>query len=196
MHMNKIKLTLVGTKPLLMHNPRLSDPLDEYVVAIKKITKKRTMTDADHEEKSRLEFVGGLYHAEDIGPYVPSTWLRASLINAGKITKQGTDVQRALLVDTSEADLIYRGPRGVKELWEDKNFQYRTTVRSPGRVPRTRPKFRDWQAEFVLWYDETILNRDTLVDIAERAGTLIGIGDGRSLGSFGRFTVQVEDVAA
>ncbi len=42
-----LQLKLIGCRPLVMHNGRLSDPLDEFAKAIQKVSKKRSKTDAD-----------------------------------------------------------------------------------------------------------------------------------------------------
>jgi hypothetical protein len=57
----KVLLKLEGQSPLVMHNERLADPLDEFTRAIGAISKKRNKTEADHMEIGRLEFFGGLY---------------------------------------------------------------------------------------------------------------------------------------
>ena len=55
------KFRLTSVAPLLMHNGQLSDPLNPWAQAIKRITDKRKKTLADLEEVGRLEWYGGLY---------------------------------------------------------------------------------------------------------------------------------------
>ena len=64
-----------GGSPLVMHNERLADPLDEYVRDIAKLSRKRQKTEADHLEIARLEFLGGLYLNGDGVPSVAAVAL-------------------------------------------------------------------------------------------------------------------------
>lgn len=66
---------------------------------------------------------------------------------------------------------------------------------------RVRPMFRQWRAEgslTVLDPDRTGISTDILKTILEQAGALSGLGDWRpsspkSPGSFGRFSIEVEE---
>ena len=67
----KVRLSIEGTAPLLMHNIRLADPLNPIAKAMKAISSKRKKTDDDLAQLARLEFEGGLYVLPDLGPYLP-----------------------------------------------------------------------------------------------------------------------------
>jgi hypothetical protein len=189
----KARLDITGQAPLLMHNARLSDPLDPIARAMKKISGKRTKTDSDHEELARLEFLGGIYYNEDSGVYVPGANLWATLINGGKVTKQGKAVERGLVVPDNELKLIYDGPTTPEELFADKNFVSRMSVKvGQNRVMRTRPMFEDWQLVAEIHVDETVLNLDGVAEIARNAGEMAGLGDYRP--TYGRFSVVVEKI--
>lgn len=45
-----------------------------------------------------------------------------------------------------------------------------------------------WKATFTIVWDKTIVSRDQMRAVVNDAGTLTGLGDGRSIG-FGRFDV-------
>ncbi len=45
-----------------------------------------------------------------------------------------------------------------------------------------------WNAKFLIQWDPTIVSAEHMKQVAEDAGTLIGVGDGRTLG-FGKFKV-------
>lgn len=183
-----------GTSPLLMHNGRLADPLDPLAKAVGRLTKKRTKTDDDYRELGRCEYLGGLYLDPDVGPYIPGDNITRCLLDAAKITRQGTALTRAMLITTSVNPLVYGGPRDAEQLWDDPNFQHVAMAVVGGRkVRRTRPCFRQWavQAEGVL--DTAQLELADLAAIADTAGQMIGLGDwrpGRS-GTFGRFQAKV-----
>lgn len=186
-------LNLTGRSPLVMHNSRLVDPDDEIVRAIKEITDKGSkQTDADRAEVARLEWFGGIYHDADIGVYVPS-WNVVKCINrGGVITRQGTDVLRAVALLTDRVPLTYDGPRDLTKLYERAEFRFRKEVGvGQRRIMRMRPIFRRWALSMEIELLEEAMNPDALLRVAETAGLSEGLGDARKLG-FGRFTVEME----
>lgn len=187
----KVRFSVTGTAPLLMHNIRLANPLDPIARQMKEISGKRKKTDADHEDLARLEFVGGLYLLDEIGPYVPGVNLEKAIVEGGRITKQGRQVERGLFVTDNEVPLLYRGPRDPEALWADPSFRSVMAVKvGQARVMRTRPVFREWALEFDAEVDEGLLSVDVLDAITRDAGSMVGIGDYRP--RFGRFTSVLE----
>lgn len=183
----KFNLEIIGTTPLLMHSARLSNPLDPNARAMKKISAKRNKSEEDYVQLARLEFIGGLYHDADTGPYVPGANIFRSLVDAGRKRKLGTRVTSALFVQDDVNPLAYKGPRDVEELWADPNFRHEASVKvGTSRVIRTRPQFKLWATEAILVVDTEVLDHDDLAQITEIAGSMIGLGDWRPI--FGRFT--------
>lgn len=192
--MSRFRMTCVGTKPLLMHNARLSNPLDEVAKAMKRITAKRIKTDEDHEELARLEHMGGLYFDPEIGPYMPGQNFERCLVDAARITKSGKKIERGVFVDTDVNPISYDGPRDIDGLWKDENFRHAASVKvGTSRVTRTRPQFRSWAVEAEGEYDPTVVSLVELGEIATTAGLMIGLGDWRP--RFGRFEATVEKAA-
>jgi hypothetical protein len=187
-------ITLAGTSALLMHNSRLSNPLDPATKALKAVTGKRMKTDDDHQQIAYLEFCGGLYHDEQLGPYIPGENIARALLDGAKLTKMGTRVTRGLFIKSDVNPLVdYGGPRDVTGLWE-RGFRHMASAKNgQNRIMRTRPWFPQWrvQADGVL--DPSVLELADLVAIADNAGQFIGLGDWRP--RFGRFTATVEQVA-
>jgi len=186
-------ITLTGTAPLLMHNSRLSNPLDPATKALKKVTSKRQKTDDDHEQIARLEFAGGLYLDPDVGPFIPGENIARCLVDGAKLTKMGVKVTRGVFISTDVNPLSYKGPRAEQSLW-DQGWRHMASVKvGTSRTRRCRPWFPEWavQAEGVL--DPAVLELDDLVTIASNAGSLIGLGDWRP--RFGRFTATVQQIA-
>jgi len=108
---NIVTLTLIGEQPgLLLHNGELANPLNPIVKEMKKISGKRSKTEADYEELARLEFQGGLYMGQD-GPVIPATCIEAMLINGAKKSKEGPKAKVGIFV-TKNARLEYDGPSG------------------------------------------------------------------------------------
>lgn len=187
----KVKITFTGTAPLLMHNPRLADPLDTHTRELKTYTGKRVKTDEDYETMSRLEFYGGLYITEGTGPYMPGFAIEATLVNGARITKQGKQVERGLFVTDDAVPVLYRGPRTAEEMWAAGTFRSVLQVRvGTKRVSRTRPIFTEWVLEANAEMDPGQLNLDKLQTIATDAGAMVGIGDYRP--RYGRFSAVVE----
>lgn len=190
----RFRITMTGTFPLLMHNARLSDPLDPFVRSQKAINgKKSAKTDADHQEVARLEFLGGMYYMAEVGPYVPADNIQRCLVDAAKLTRAGRKVTRGVFISTNVNPLAYKGPRDPDGLWADENFRHRCSAKvGMSRVMRTRPMFPGWSVAADGEVDETELNMDDLRQIADTAGARIGLGDWRP--RFGRFTAVVEEL--
>lgn len=195
--MATVQISVVGTSPLLMHNPQMVDPENEINRQIKALTGKRKKTDEDLRTVERLEWYGGLYtERSDNGPVIvqPASKLRKCLINTARISRLGKQIERALHFRQVNIPLAYEGPREIDELFADKQFTSRLSVGvGQKRVMRVRPEFMPWalvaDAEFV----EDAMNYDDLERIVELAGTVEGIGDNRVNG-YGRFKGTVERV--
>src|SRR5690554_34575 len=139
-----IKLELTGATPLLMHNISLADPDNPIVKEIATYTSKRKKTEDDRRAIERLEWFGGLY-VEDGRIVMPTGNIRKCIIQAGKITKQGTQVTRALQFTDMFVPLVYDGPEDPQELFLRPEFHDRSAVGIGGkRTMRVRPKFPRW----------------------------------------------------
>lgn len=189
--METLKFRITGTAPLLMHNGRLADPLDEFTKKIKKISSKRNKTDADHLEMARIEWHGSLYLNEDGLPCIPSYVMEGPLTGRGgaagkvKMRKQG----EAGMFIQEDAVLEYEGPTSIDELWEDKQFRLRAKVKiGQSSVMRTRPMFREWSAVIEIWYNPELLNPEAIVQWMDVAGDQVGLMDWRP--KYGRFVSE------
>jgi len=186
----QLAIAFDGITGLLQHNPRLIDPSDEIVREIAAINKKRAKTEADLAERDRLEWFGGLYHAQDIGVYLPAASIVRCLVDSGTAIKKGKAIKQGFAIGTDRIPLEYEGPTDLTDLYGRQEFRSRLpVVVQRNRVMRMRPIFRNWRVEFDGNMDEAILNLEELEDIIERAGR-IGLGDGRGIG-YGRFVATV-----
>jgi hypothetical protein len=180
-----------GGSPLVMHNERLADPLDEVVRSIAAISKKRSKTEADHMEIARLEFGGGLY-TNGNGPCLPAWNILRCLQDGAKRHKRGQDVLRGVYPIIDHADVVYDGPRDTDEMWKDGSFALRKTVGiQRSRTMRTRPIFTDWSAELYVEVDATVFDIDTLQVCWTDAGKYAGIGEMRPV--YGRFVGEIKE---
>lgn len=187
----KVRIGIEGTTPLITHNIRLANPLDPIAKAMKVISAKRKKTEDDHLQLARLEFEGGLYLDPEVGPYVPGANVEKCIVEGGRITKQGKQVERGLFVTDNVVPLIYDGPRTVEALWADENFRSVMAVKvGQSRVMRTRPIFRGWALDVEAELDPGLLSPESLSAILEDAGSMNGLGDYRP--RYGRFTARVE----
>jgi len=183
-----------GGTTLLLHADTLADPMADATKAIKKISGKRVKTDADHEEMARQEFIASLY-MDDGNVVIPGRNVMKALIEGARITKSGAKVERGLIITGQSFPLQYTGPRDPEALYADRNFRSRMSVKvGAQRVMRCRPQFRRWSLTVSALIDPAVLNLDELQDIASNTGAMIGLGDYRKGGGFGRFTAVVKAV--
>lgn len=186
-----LRVKLTSRMPMLVHNERLANPMSEYTKALKKITSKKKKTDDDMVAISFAEFEGGLYHDDEVGPYVPAHWLLAMIKEAAKLSRRGRDVARAIFLTETKLPLKYSGPRDVQGLWNAKFYDQRMVGNQGRRILRTRPKFNQWSVEFDLCIDETVFNASDVADILRVGGQMCGLGDYRP--TFGRFDTEVQE---
>lgn len=188
-------VTIEGIRPMLMHNGRLCDPLDEHTKKLKTIAKQRNKSDDDHIRVARAEFEGGLYHDPKIGPYLPSDNLQAMIERGSTRRKLGKVFKAHVTVDMPEGDapgfaIKYKGPRSVEELWSNRAFVFSKGARvGQSRVMRTRARLpTGWSVSFRVEVLADGVTRDQLRQAIEDAGLYEGLGDWRP--RYGRFVVK------
>lgn len=188
----RVRITLTGASPLLMHNARLSNPEDQFVMAIKEITNKSERTMMDNREIARLEFFGGLYVGQQTKePVIPYANLRKCLYETAKARKEGKKVLRAIMPAGFEVPLEYKGPRDPEELYKLEQHRYLTSVGvGRKRIMRMRPRFPQWSlsSEWELLTEHMDFKK--LIRLVHEAGLIEGLGDARNQG-FGRFKSEV-----
>ena len=201
----QIEFILRGTSPLLCHNPQMVDPECEFAREIKKISGKKKKTDEDHNEIAKLEWMGGLYTAAVGGRTVvsqPSSKVRKCLINAARITRQGKEIERSLIMTQLHVPLIYEGcekagdPEAeIDRLLADASFHSRLSVGiGAKRVMRTRPSFLPWALVVpAVFLTDAGMNFDQLQNLIDLAGRAERIGDNRVNG-YGSFMGYVREV--
>jgi hypothetical protein len=189
-----------GGAPLVCHNERLADPLDEYVQAIQGFSKKRNKTIDDHEQIAYLEFLGGLYTSPALdwpidgtnpAPCLPAWNILRCLQDGGRRQKRGMDVPRGVMPLGESALIQYDGPSDPQKMWEAGGFSLRKSVGvQRSRTMRTRPFFADWQATLPIEVDSTVFDMHTLQNIWKDAGIYAGLGEMRPV--YGRFIGTIE----
>lgn len=188
-----VNLRMVGTEPLLMHSVQAADPQNKWAKDIREITDKKTRkTAADEIELSRLKYMSSLYWTAERGIHLPGENIFRCLIEAGAMTRDGKNVERALTILTPWSPLEYDGPRTGAELWGDGTGRFvdrRMAAVARVRIPVVRPIFTEWAASFDFLIEDEIIDLSRFKTIAEKAGRMIGVGDYRRF--YGKFDAAV-----
>jgi hypothetical protein len=183
------RATITGTGSLLMHNGQLANPRNQWAKAIKLISSKRKKADEDYEEMARLEFLGGLYYDDEIGPYIPAECIDGALTDGAKKKKLGKAFKSCVMAEGEKFALDYKGPRDRNKLWESGQFQHEClAVVGMARVVRTRPRFRDWGVTFDIALIPGEVNPSDIEEALRVSGAYGGLCDYRP--KYGRFTVE------
>lgn len=191
-----LNATFTGINPLLLNNPQTVDRFNHYAKAMKRINDKKTRrTDDDYLELADLEMRAKLYFDEEIGVYVPSTWVSAAIAsNSFKTVKVSKDSIRAGVFTTADKlPLTYRGKDKVKteeDLVRNPLFRHKMLLpQGQVRVAKTAPIFHDWSFAAALEYDDSIIDQDSMTRVLTHVARYGGFGDFRP--TFGRATVEV-----
>lgn len=190
-----LDLKITGEAPLLMHAPSLVDPLHPIKRDYDKITAKGSKkTIADNERLSRLEWEAGLYHDDDIGPFLSAVNVKQALRAAAGRYKLGAPLVRGVTFAQTKIPIEYDGPRDRDGLYE---AGYRDTrnVRNGGMnrgsVMRTRPCFPEWSLSARLFLNPHEIGIEDFARCVADAQRY-GIGDYRP--EFGLFSAELYEV--
>lgn len=199
MSIQQAAIKITGISPLLQNNPQTVDPFNRYAKAKKAITNKRTAkTDDDLIELGNLETESKVYFDEQIGVYIPATWITESIIVTGfSVAKIGRAKMRGGLFATeNKIALEYRDKANVKTITDvvmNPAFRHRMLLKQGQvRVPKDAPIFHEWAFKTILEFDDSVVDLRTLKSIIERASKYGGFGDFRP--TFGRAIAEVESV--
>ena len=199
MAIQQARIVVTGISPLLQNNPQTVDPFNHYAKSKKAITNKRTAkTDDDLLELGNLETESKLYFDDEIGVYIPATWITEAIICTGfGVAKIGRAKMRGGLFATEpKIKLKYRGMNKVKTITDvvmNSEFRHRMLLKQGQvRVPKDAPIFHDWSFETAVEFDDTVVDMGSLRRIVERSAKYGGFGDFRP--TFGRANAEVLDV--
>lgn len=130
--------------------------------------------------------------------YIPPTYVFGCVRDAARHTKKGKGSIQAVVAATLQvADDVILVDRFVPDPPPTDPTQqvyiHISSVRNPTTKARN-VRYRvaaapGWSLGFTLMWDRTIVSRGEMEAVLNDAGTLVGLGDGRSIG-FGRFTVD------
>jgi len=115
--MKEMKVTVTGIAPLLMANPQTVDRFNKYAKAMARIDAKKTRrTDDDYLERADIEVRSKLYFDDELGVYVPTTWLMSGIaVNSYRCAKVSKLTARgSVFMNENRVALKYRGQNLVK----------------------------------------------------------------------------------
>jgi hypothetical protein len=184
----KIKVRIQGVTPLIMN--RFHDEAAQNATAGTSgaSTAQARGTPLEIAEKK-------LYLGLNGKPMIPQPNLLRCLVDGGYFhkagkrqitTKKTSLLYAALDIEGAEIKLTHKEPWRV-------DTRAVVIPSTGGRILCHRPMFDDWQLDFVLEVDTTIINVKLLRQIVDDAGSRIGLGDFRPQckGPYGRFKVTL-----
>jgi len=169
MEKKKVKITIKGTAPLLMHKFNEGEQT--------KTRGKKVYIDSEETEKA-------LYKDEQ-GIYAPNTWIKAMLVHASKDFKikgsknYSNAVKGGILIETEKI-------RGNLNEIKYETFKCPVVVQR-ARIMRCRPLFREWELGFEVSIIDPQISPELLKEFFMSGGMYSGLGDSRP--EYGRFEV-------
>jgi hypothetical protein len=180
-----LTLNIVGTSPLLCHNPIKMGGSGNGLG-------KKVIPSADDEAAV------GVYAGLKGTFQHPAMGIRNGLLDAAKgrrISKQPATfvVGGAVFARDEFVTLVH--PESGEPLTTYEVDTRRAVVQRQG-VLRSRPRFRDWSVTIVLIFEDDLVSPKVVVELAQLAGRLVGLGDyrPRCKGPFGRYVVRWYEV--
>lgn len=191
--MKKLKVTWKGMTPLIMHSNQGVNPLHPLTKEMKQYTSKRKKTDEDYEKIADLEWESGLYWKDEIGCYIPAECVEATIRNGAKANKKGTHIQKFVSVEPLYIPLYYGENLPKDKLKADLKYRdVRIMKIQNASILRTRPRFDTWQIEFIVNYEESQIDLESVVQSIDYAGKYVGLCDSRP--KYGQFVAIVEEI--
>lgn len=196
MAIRSLNVTITGMNPLLQNNPQTVDRFNDYTRAMAKINAKKTRrTDEDYRDLQDIEVRAKIYWDENLGIYVPGTWVSAAIAAASfkkaKISK--ADIRGSVFVEDDKIKLQYENMNLVKkpeDIVGNPIFRLNMTLKQGQvRVVKAVPIFHKWSFGTKVEFDDKLVDESSLVDIIKHASLYGGFGDFRP--TFGRAQAEV-----
>lgn len=196
MAIRSLNVTITGMNPLLQNNPQTVDRFNDYTRAMAKINAKKTRrTDEDYRDLQDIEVRAKIYWDENLGIYVPGTWVSAAIAAASfkkaKISK--ADIRGSVFVEDDKIKLQYENMNLVKkpeDIVGNPFFRLNMTLKQGQvRVVKAVPIFHKWSFSTKVEFDDKLVDESSLVDIIKHASLYGGFGDFRP--TFGRAQAEV-----
>ena len=198
-----LKVKIVGTSPLIMHNGEGANPQDlrqlpdflakktgckTFGEAGSKLKKER---DKNHELLAEVGFYSSLYLNKKNKVIYPSMCLERMMVEQSKAFKDGratlaAKAKRAICVN-EDAELEFENKdKPLKELFD--LHRYDTLVKvSMAKTPRTRAMFVNWSCVFFVELLSDLISLDMLQEVL-KLGTVYGSLERRP--KYGRYVLK------
>ena len=187
---------VTGISPLLQNNPQTVDRFNKYSQEMARINRKGTRrTDDDYMELRDIEVRAKIYWDDELGIYIPSTWVTAAIAGASfatiKISK--ANIRGSVFATATKAKLHYSGMElveGPEDIVRNARFrQLMTLKQGQVRVVKAVPVFSNWSFAVGLEFDDKTIDPASLEQVIKHAARYGGFGDFRP--TFGRAKAEV-----
>ena len=190
----KCVVEIEGETPLLIHNGRTSNPLDDYAKRMKLITSKRKKTEEDLEKLLDIQWNASLYWNDKIGLYMPVENLMAALHKACKKHKMGNNVSGFVFGEKLGFPILVKGHDNLETLAANKEYRFVKTVTiQRAKTLSCRAIFNEWKIRFNFTIDQELLSSDDVFMILTTMANRIGLGvwtpSHQKPGNFGKFRI-------
>lgn len=187
--MQKIRLKIEGTQPLMLNNNQVVNPFNKYTKMLKPLTAKKKKTEDDMNEIYRLQFESSLYMKGDTY-IIPLDHFWKSVCTAAKEQKLGKKFEQSFQIFE---DCILDFPEKSmtpSELYKDgTHVDIRVgVIGGRSSVPVCRAIFNDWSTTVECYFDESQIDKADVLRFFDIAGVRYGVGTYRK--KFGRFSVK------
>lgn len=188
--MKTLKVKVTGITPLMLNNPQTVNPFNEYSKLLKPLTSKRTKTEDDLMEISRIKFLSSLYLAQDGKTYIiPAEHFERSLIDAAKEKRLGKKFERSMNIYTDSVLDFADKDKAPEQLFEiGKYVDVRAVGIKNSKITTTRAILPEWSVEVAVNYDESQIDEKDIMTAFEIAGLRYGVGTYRR--KYGHFSVK------
>jgi len=182
-NVQKIRITIEGTSPLIQHQWSEKAKTMMREKGQGKKTRERSARDPEAEARDAT------YFTADGKPGLPLLSLKSAIIMAAHkdIGIEKTLVRKGLFIKAPDASLILPMKCSKPKVREDC-----VRVGMGAADLRYRPQFDQWSVDINIEYDADLLQQGDIVNLIDRAGFGVGVGEWRPEkgGEFGRFAVK------
>lgn len=184
--MKILNFAIENVGPLLQHDDKAANPFNAYAKQLKAISSKRKKTEDDLLEMARIEWLAGLYHTSEEGYYMKAECFEGAFYESAKAKKLGKVFREALRIPDHPIFHFKHEKLSPDQLFmRDEYKDMRTVKIQRSKILRCRPIFTEWHCEVEVWYEESRLNEQEIIDVVNYAGKYIGLCDYRP--KYGRF---------
>lgn len=182
----KFHVSVKGITPYLQH--RMDDvKLSDWEKNRRHIIER---PEVSHEDSARAEY--HCYRNPEGKCYIPSDHFRLAFISGGGFLKSKVGTKTKSMKGIVAAMFMVTPDEITLPDYDsiDKRSAVNRNVKA--RVMVVRPKWREWEATFILDIGEPTITKETVTELITTTGNYVGIGSYRPTpcnGSFGRFSL-------